>query len=667
LAKKENKHEEEIDLTSFSWVNAGYNQKMEKPGCGGCHPGGGGMEFDREGNRYDVHLRDNPELAGKPDGDYFKSKWDKTGVIEADCLLCHQPGYFFKDRIKQLTSQNFKWAIVAGSGFGQVYGTVADGDAPKVVYNKRFFNDDGKIAITMKPSPDSENCLFCHGKADMLKRGFSWYDAKNHDVHNSENIQCATCHPADIQHQFSKGNENLSTVRDDLDNTMLTCNECHYSGYMGAPKPDHPDIRPNHLEKMSCEACHIPVLGRSSAQALDVSTGNVRLIPRAGAKKVGGELKWNPEMHLGEDGKLHPVSAFQPNLYTNKSASGLYFPLFSKEIAEAYERVKSELSLLSPGEPLVNTRAEIEVMLKALQQTLAGNPRFEQVSPYYHTGGLLFHLATDGKLVQEEDTSWPSEPNPFNINHNVAPTQLALGANGCGDCHGDKAVIFSSWIQGKAEPENGTLSSKVLSAVLSKDSRLSYLNHLHKYNSLKTYLIPLLVIVVFSFVLFREGRFVSLTNLDGTGERMGRVAVLAWLLFVRNITFLILIFTGLGFFFNKISLLELFFSSAHSAVGMHWGTGGVFLLSILGCIVSQRAKYPDNRTDICLLGIFGGKEMIITMGLSGAGLVFRENLPSDLIYICSLIHTVAAFVLIAVFAAKSYLVLSQRLSVITQE
>jgi nitrate/TMAO reductase-like tetraheme cytochrome c subunit len=666
LAKKENKHEEEIDLTSFSWVNAGYSKKMEKPGCGGCHPGGGGMEFDREGNRYDVHLKDNPGLAAKPDGDYFKSKWDKTGVIEADCLLCHQPGYFFKERIKQLTSLNFKWAIVAGSGFGQVLGTVADGDAPTVVYNKRFFNDDGKIAISMKPSPDSENCLFCHGKADMLKRGFSWFDAKNHDVHNSENIQCATCHPADMQHQFSKGNENLSTVRDDLDNTMLTCNECHYSGYMGAPKPEHPDIRPNHLEKMSCEACHIPELGRSSAQILDVSTGNVRLIPRAGAEKVGGELKWKPEMHMGADGKLYPVSEFQPNLYTNKSKSGVYHPLFSKEIAEAYELVKSELFMLSPGEPLINTRAEIEVMLNSLRQTLAANPRFEHVDPCYHSSGLLFYLAPDGKLVQKDDTSWAAEANPFNINHNVAPTQLALGANGCGDCHGDKAVIFSSWLQDKAGPENGTLSSKVLSAVLNSDSRLSYLNHLHKYNSLKTYLIPLLVIGVFSFVLFREG-LVGYLSGAGVGEGSGHVAILAWLLLVRNITFLILIFTGLGFFFNKVSLLEHFFSSAHSAVGMHWGAGIVFLLSILGCIVTQKSKSRENSVDLCLLGIFGGKGMIIAMGLSGGGMVFREHLSSDVIYFCSFIHTVAAFVLIAVFAARSYLVLSQRLAVTKQD
>lgn len=79
------------------------------------------------------------------DGDYFKSAWDKTGVVEADCFVCHLPGYNFKDRSRQLISQNFKWASTAASGIAQVIGTVREGQTPKVVYNKRLFNEDGKI------------------------------------------------------------------------------------------------------------------------------------------------------------------------------------------------------------------------------------------------------------------------------------------------------------------------------------------------------------------------------------------------------------------------------------------------------------------------------------------------------------------------------------------
>jgi len=45
LAPKKNMSERLIDMTSFGFVTAT---------CGDCHPGGGPLEFDREGKRYDV-------------------------------------------------------------------------------------------------------------------------------------------------------------------------------------------------------------------------------------------------------------------------------------------------------------------------------------------------------------------------------------------------------------------------------------------------------------------------------------------------------------------------------------------------------------------------------------------------------------------------------------
>ncbi len=80
------------------------------------------MEFDRDGKRYDQRLKAEPQLAQSLDGDYFKSQWDKTGVVEADCIICHLPGYNAKERSKQLIFQNYKWATVAASGIGEVKG-----------------------------------------------------------------------------------------------------------------------------------------------------------------------------------------------------------------------------------------------------------------------------------------------------------------------------------------------------------------------------------------------------------------------------------------------------------------------------------------------------------------------------------------------------------------
>ncbi len=71
LAAKQNSGARLIDMTSYEFVTAT---------CGNCHPGGGPLEFDRDGRRYDERMRD-PAAALTPggdngfDGDYFKARW----------------------------------------------------------------------------------------------------------------------------------------------------------------------------------------------------------------------------------------------------------------------------------------------------------------------------------------------------------------------------------------------------------------------------------------------------------------------------------------------------------------------------------------------------------------------------------------------------------------
>ncbi len=78
--------------------SAGWIQR-----CVGCHNGGGWMEWDRNGVRYD---ETDPSTVAYLDGDYFNrgtdennqeadvslvTQWDwkKSGVVEADCFICH--------------------------------------------------------------------------------------------------------------------------------------------------------------------------------------------------------------------------------------------------------------------------------------------------------------------------------------------------------------------------------------------------------------------------------------------------------------------------------------------------------------------------------------------------------------------------------------------------
>ncbi len=94
LAKKSNSSAHDFgDKGAAGWVQR----------CESCHTGGGWMERDRNGNRYD---ETDPATVTEFDGDYYNrgtdennhatdlsvvSQWDwqKSGVVEADCFKCH--------------------------------------------------------------------------------------------------------------------------------------------------------------------------------------------------------------------------------------------------------------------------------------------------------------------------------------------------------------------------------------------------------------------------------------------------------------------------------------------------------------------------------------------------------------------------------------------------
>jgi hypothetical protein len=108
--------------------------------CGTCHPGGGSAEHDRSGKRYDrgwpiPASGFSPGAENRFDGDYYKARWSETGVLEADCLLCHLPGYDYAERQAQLGAWNLRWAATAGAKLAAVTGSVKDGQAVEVAYD----------------------------------------------------------------------------------------------------------------------------------------------------------------------------------------------------------------------------------------------------------------------------------------------------------------------------------------------------------------------------------------------------------------------------------------------------------------------------------------------------------------------------------------------------
>lgn len=683
MAKKQNKSADEIDLTTFAFVAAGDPKMPGVPGCGGCHPGGGGMEFDRDGKRFDQRLAAEPQLAQSLDGDYYQSKWDKTGVVEADCFLCHLPGYNFKERNIQLQNLNFKWATGAASGITAVTGFVKDGQPPQVRYNKRLFNEDGKIVLDLSYPPPSENCLFCHSMSDSKKRGFSWNDRVNHDVHNMRGMSCASCHPAtDKQHNFAKGDENVSSVRDDLDNTMKNCQQCHTEGYMGAPRPKHLSIRPNHLDKLACEVCHIPALHVAAAEGFDVTTGKIVNYPKIGAKKIGERFTWRPRYvkggHKGE--KIWPVNPLLVVTYSNLDKDGLYYPLFGKEIGKGYAKIKDQLKPKNPDKPELHTPEQIKPMLAALTETLKGNQRFQQVKPFYHKGGEIYFLNDKGEVASRKDDTWIGHGEGFNINHNVAPAGLALGANGCGDCHSDTAHMFKGQIVTDMFGPDGkpvTVSSGRLFGCAPWAYSLNQFHQLY----LTPYVSWIILLLVFVLVLHYTGQGPKRADFYAAPGEIQRFRLSErWTHLVRMLTFLVLFFTGYIFFYNNVTMLRLFFGSQNSAVIFHWVAGLIFVAASIVSLSlwSKDARFaPYDREWLKQHGGYiGGKEvevpagrlnagqkiffwvtvvLSLIMGLTGILLIFKSSLPLTFNCLLSTVHGFFAIIFVAAIVAHAYL------------
>lgn len=282
--------------------------------CGACHPGGAALAYDREGARYwDGSALGYTRSASPPadptlDGDYGfvnpstgakgAAAWSRTGVAEADCLLCHMPGYSWKNRTATLGAgpalvdaagqpvPAFEAASTAGAGFAQVTFVSPAPPQPKaqtvtIDYGAGGVKPDGTTALTpgnvgqfLEREVRDENCRGCHSTPDRKKSGRSW--SADTDVHKAAGIGCVDCHPAGSDHQIAKGDITIGSVRDDLDGGMVDCAGCHLEGRapagMAAPDPTaaHGDLPALHLEKLSCQACHIRYL-QDSAGSADVT------------------------------------------------------------------------------------------------------------------------------------------------------------------------------------------------------------------------------------------------------------------------------------------------------------------------------------------------------------------------------------------------------------
>lgn len=592
-----------IGRTLWSWITE--PREGESATCATFHPGGGRLELDRRGRRYDVTARENPKLTQSEDVDYKGAQWAERGVLEADCLLCHSGSYDHAARAKALKAGRLREAATLGGGFANLVleatktatATTApippqEGAEPgakpaetfTLRYNRRLFDEDGHLRLELERRPPERACLSCHGFDGLRTRGLTWHDPKNPDVHNQQGMRCVDCHTTDgLDHNMGASTRHSKAAGFP---PTQSCKGCHEVGERGASIPKHSALPPSHLKKLACETCHINALHRASGEVLDTTSGQGRW--RARGPRLGRHDTWYPTYRKETDGKLSPLAPVAVVFWGNRSASGDIDALWPDEAAEIWKRIEGTVKDDDrDGHPEINRDEEVRAGLLAAKAVLTAKGRLRDVNPVLARGQHVFHLDAAGAVVQTRD---PSLRPGFVLHHNVGPAKKALGAQGCGDCHAREGTFFARLYaidpfgpsgQPVTEPTYLTLGMNELSfSVFSV------------YWSLLRPWLSVLILAIFFISTLHFTRFgphdfgghQQFARPDDV-QRIKRFTTFERILhLVVVICFLFLAFTGLAFSFDGWRWMELAFGEGvtprlwHGWLGYVFGAGVVLML-----------------------------------------------------------------------------------------
>ncbi len=284
LAGKTNASESSIDMTTFNWAML----------CGGCHVGGGGMEFDRDGYRLwdqvsglfgyeaqgldssDVLLDGDYAYIDPSDGsDFGPARWDITGVAEPDCLYCHRSERVWENgydrrrdwRASVLASGtqlvddqgNPVPAFAAASTAGQGWYTTLETDHGAATVLQIDYStgvDDGSLVAddaggvyvwgrTLTNAPGDRTCWGCHLPGGFQnKRGTLWFDTR------------------DVMYAGFNNLTDDDPTNDIAPKDSRTCIKCHPGGLhhnFARGNSPYARFRPelNWVGFRSCRECHL--------------------------------------------------------------------------------------------------------------------------------------------------------------------------------------------------------------------------------------------------------------------------------------------------------------------------------------------------------------------------------------------------------------------------
>lgn len=512
--------------------------------CGVCHPGSAAMQYDRTGAKYfdrDTGLYGyGGGVATLPpdaqlDGDYGfinpstgvpgTANWAKTGGSEADCLLCHMTqsatgpgtanhngGLSWHKRAGTLRGTsvagvaNFEWAPTAGAGWASL--SYVAGQSPPMAsavtidYSLgltagTLVNSGGNLAIPLAKigAVRDANCRGCHATPDGKKAGRTLLPTT--DAHVAKGVGCTRCHQSsdDGSHQIGKGDITIGSVRNDLDNTVQSCTDCHVDGAdAAAPNPTtkHSAIPGYHFSFMKCQTCHVRHLdddglatptqdipevviemtsnGTQNSSIWSAYLGTDPVDPSRNLPElVGKPFRWYPAIrwYKGKLTTVKPLFAAWFGEWVGGTGDGAVirpYPLrlVRKALTGAYAPGSPRLASLAltpgtkvaSGAPILHKREEIRASLLAVRDaTDTANPDGAAndiaVRPVLVRADKVYFLNASDEVEYFE--SLAGETHDFAVNHNVVakrdPANPVVnpgpyGAGGCNDCHGPNNAFF---------------------------------------------------------------------------------------------------------------------------------------------------------------------------------------------------------------------------------
>jgi len=478
---------------------------------------------------------------------------------------------------------------------------------------------------------------------------------------------------------FAKGNASDLRVADHLDGSMKNCKECHTDGYLGATVPEHKTVRPSHLEKISCEACHIPSLKRAAAMGFEATTGEQVFYNNPLEAKSFGEFnEWYPNYERWEDSVIYPFSSLLTIWWGNFDSDSILYPLFLSEHKQGWKLFSDQVEDDNgDGKVEVNRTDEIISGLKAFNQSLDDNGRFSQVHPVFVKGGNAYHLNDAGEL---ETFEYETEPcTNYSISHNVAPVHMALGVNGCQDCHSSEATFFKGQRVLDMYDENAAQVTKSNGRYYGCNSFTFEINSFHQ-----EFLSPLvsigIILVLFLITLHYHSygpkhiRFVP-----DSGEVPRFSFFERGVHLFRLLSFIILSVSGLIMAFNSTVWQNLLFRSPQQMLDIHIWSGVVFIITTIfgiklwlkdavfaaydkqwvkhiGGYMGYKGKVKSGRFNAGQKMFFWYTTVFgILISISGIVLIFKDTFSLSIICATSTFHNLFAFILLAGVLSHAYL------------